>query len=438
MDNRSSPATSEEERFLRLLQELPTIQDPRLIGESVFVMLEMLLRRDEDLQLLRELSEVIGEILGRIPFDGTPEELGRGTHLAAYGCLKVLQTAKEKRAAPRGPEAGVEVSKESTGDRDVDYWLPPHLANLLSRIEYTVPTLPPATRCEDFDQLCREAIFRRIDSILVFFQRHNPNLVRELPPIFLFSSEFAAKFKNAVTTLIYPHIRDSRQVRVLAGSVDLSKTDPESFWSQVDPTLKDKVTLAWRAAWERLKLIEAGCESDQRILQIRQETKTLREILQPSSPTAYDLPKISNREIDLFSTVLDPEADWNAQLSAEWQRFQDFYEQEMDPRVFQQRAREGVLRDNILAAAQKFPEKWSDFLALLCHRVFPRVSSSFLESFATSIGRDLVERERRAPYLMRYLSQVAQHPHVRETERLEEEHWKSQMQELRAFLKGGA
>lgn len=410
MDNRSSPATSEEERFLRLLQDLSTIQDPRHLGESVFVMLEMLLRRDEDQKLRRELSEVIGEILGRIPLDGTPAELGRGTRLAAHNCLKVLQTAKEKRSAPRGPEAVTEPSAEPAGDRDVDYWLPPRLANLLSRIDYVIPALPPATKCADFDQLCQEAVFRRVDSILIFFQRHNPGFVRELPPIFLFSSEFAAKFKTAVTTLIYPHIRDSRQVRVLAGSVDLSKIDPEFFWSQVDPTLRDKVALAWRAAWERLKLIEAGLENDQRILQIRHETKMLREMLQPSSSRAYDLPKISNREIDLFSTLLDPETDWYTQLSAEWQRFQDFYEQEMDPRVFQQRAREGVLRDNILAAAQKFPEQWSDFLVLLCHRVFPRVNSSFLESFATSIGRDPAERERRAPYLMRYLGQVAQHP----------------------------
>lgn len=436
MKNTSSLVISEREQFRLLLRDMATVEDPSVLGENVFVMLELLLRRDEDQQLLRDLSEVVGELLGRIPFDSTPEQIRAGTRAAAHGCIKVLQTAKQKRAAARNGAAQEGDGGEPGGERDLEYWLPPHLAALLARIDYVVPVLPPVTQCASFDDLCRDAIFRRIDNVLVFFQRYNPAVSRELPPLFLFSPEFAAKFKRAVATFIYPHVRDSRQVRVLATSVDLSKTDPQRFWQGVDATLRTKLALAWRAAWERLKLVEAGHENDQRIMQIKTATRALREMLQPDSPQIYDLPKIGNREIDLFSSLLDPETDWQAQLSTEWQRFHDFYEQEMDPRVFQQRAREGVLRDNILAAAQKFPEQWSDFLVLLCHRVFPRVNASFIESFVTSIGRDVAERERRAPYLMRYLGQLEQHPHAREVERCEEEQWKEKIQELRVFLKG--
>ncbi|MBI5166042.1 MAG: hypothetical protein HY985_19350 [Magnetospirillum sp.] len=426
--------SNEAERFRILLRDLPGVQDPRTLCENVYTMLELLLRREEDQPLLRELSQVVGELIARIPFDGPPHEWQAAMRPVAHACINVLQTAKGRRPPPR--DEGPSTDAHGEVKKDLEYWLPPHLAHLLARLDYVVPLPVPPEPCSTFDDLCREAIFRRIDNVLLFFQRTNPAVTRELPPPFLFSPEFSIKFKRVVGKFIYPYVRDNRQVRVFATNVDLTKTDPRAFWSGVDTALRSKMVFAWRAAWEALRLIEATHENGERVMQIKQSTKLLREMLQPTVPAAYHLPRITNLEIDLFSSLLDADIDWWDVLNVEWQRFQDFYEQEKDPRVFQQQAREGVLRDNLLAAAERFPEQWSDFLVLLCHRVFPRINIFFLESFVTNLGRDNAERERRAPYLMAYLAEVHRHPEVRERERKEDAEWKAQVQELRTFLKG--
>ena len=421
-----------DENFRELLRVLPSMEDPRVLCESVYSMLEMMLRREGDKPLLDQLSELVGQIIGDIPFDQPPEEVREATRKAARACIKVLQTAKEKRTPARqDPE-----NSHERQSRDVEYWLPPHLAHLLAHVEYATPELPKPEFLPSFDDLCLASIHARIDNVLVFFQRHNPSFRRELPPIFLFSEEFAAKLKRAIAKFIYPYIAGSRQVRVFATSVDLTKVDSRTFWDQVDDVLKAKLLSTWQQAWNDLRLIEAGEAEGGKVLQIKETTKLLREMLQPSAPDVYDLPRIANREIDLLCSLLNTEEDWWQRLNAEWQRFHDFYEQEMDPRVFQQRAREGVLRDNLLLAAAKFPEQWGDFLVLLCHRIFPRVTTYFLECYSANIGLSEKERERRAPYLMRYLAQVRQHPEIKERERLEGAEWEAQVKMLRQHMKG--
>jgi phage tail protein X len=432
----ATPKFREEDTFQALLRDLPAMVDPRQVCESVYTMLELMLRRDADRALLTELSEVVGQVLGDIPFDGSAAAVRAATRNAARACIKILQTAKEKRAPRRADVDETDPQQPTDDDRDIEYWLPPHLAHLLARTAYIAPDLPEAKQADSFDALCLAAIDARIDRVLTFFQRHNPALSRDLPPPFLFSGDFAARFKQAVATFIHPILRDSRQVRLLSTNIRLAELDTTTFWDTVDSVLKAKLLSTWNAAWDDLKLIEGQGDGAVRMMQIKDKTKSLRAMLQPEPPDSYDLPKIGNREIGLFASLLDTETDWWEKLGGEWRRFHDFYEQEKDPRVFQQKAREGVLRDNLLAAAEKFPEQWGDFLVLLCHRVFPRVTISFLDVYATNLGLTDAQREQRAPYLMRYLRQVADRPEIRDRERNEEEQWNAELLSLRQYLKG--
>ena len=89
----------------------------------------------------------------------------------------------------------------------------------------------------------------------------------------------------------------------------------------------------------------------------------------------------------------------------------------------------------MLSAFTSFPEKWGDFLVLTCHRVFPRVSVEFLESFSRNLGRNEAEREGYMPYLIRYLRQARDNPEVAKRERKEAAEWEEQEKELRQFLK---
>jgi hypothetical protein len=73
-------------------------------------------------------------------------------------------------------------------------------------------------------------------------------------------------------------------------------------------------------------------------------------------------------------------------------------------------------------------------MVLACHRVFPRVTTTFLESFSTNLGRSEIEREAHIPYTIRYLRQVREIPEIRNRERIEELEWQAKMKELSDFL----
>ena len=338
-----------------------------------------------------------------------------------------------------GPGQGLPMAdppKRLEKNRDIEYKVPPHLADLLKRIEYVAPDLPaPKGEFGSFPELCAAAINQRVDRVLVFFRRHNPAIVRELPPPFLASAEFGEKFHQAVAKFIVPALNESRQLRLLSTNFDWASADSDTFWEFVTPQLKDNILEIWTHAWDDMKLVEVRKDDGVRVLQVKEPTKLLREMLAPSTPEAYDLPRVGNREIEVFKSLLDPATDWWERLNNAWQTCHDLYEQEKDPRVFQQKARDGAFRDGLLNVFTNFPEKWGDFLALTCHRVFPRVTTEFLESFSRNLGRNEAEREAHMPYMIRYLRQARENPDIAKREQQEELEWAARENELRTFLK---
>lgn len=322
--------------------------------------------------------------------------------------------------------------RQTQRNSDVEYHLPPHLEHLLKRIEFVIPDLPPVeSGFTSFQALCEAAIFRRLDRVLLFFRRHNSELRRELPPLFLSTEKFRGKFHAALSKLVLPLLWESRQVRLASSSLDLAQTDTENFWTSIEPTLRAEIMHWWRLSWTNLRPIAGKPTEDGRtVLKVKDELKSLREMLQPDNPADYDLPKIGQRELDVFSSLLDVDTDWWSKLNLAWTIFVDLYEQEKDPRVFQQRAREGALRDFMLESFSKFPTEWLDFILLACHACFPRVTSQFLDSFTRNYGK----REQTLPFTMRYLERVAETPEIRYREIQADDTYQRQREELRKFL----
>ncbi len=352
---------------------------------------------------------------------------------------------KKPAAMPVPPPPGLDLPAAPVGTgrravdagRDVEYSLPPEFADLLKRLEFAVPDLPPPQGgFTDFVALCEAAVCRRLDRVMVFFQRHNPAIRRELPPVFLAAPEFAEKFRKAVARFVLPAIAGSRQVRNLATSIDWASLDSDTFWRHVTPQIHSSIMGNWQAAWDALRLVPVVKGDGTRIWQVKDATKELRVLLEPSSPESYDLPKVGNREIETFASLLDPASDWWEKLNRIWQTCVDLYEQEKDPRVFQQKARDGALRDGLLNTFNRAPERWVDFLVLSCHRVFPRISTQFLETFTHNLGRNEADREKILPYTIRYLRQARERPEIRRREMMEEAEWRERMQRLRDFLAG--
>ncbi len=428
------PETDEDRLLLSLIVKLDHVTERRVLLETIELMMRLLYRRPKEQNAAATISGLM-EILQGLSGASTTEDLGKAGRRCSDLLRKLL--GRERGAAEPEPVPEAKTASTAAAHDDISYEVPAHLAYLLKRIAYAVPQPPePVNGFASFDDLCEAAVVARVERVLVFFQRCNPEVQRALPRPFLLSPEFAENFRKAVNRFVIPNIRESRQIRMQAASFKWEEANTITFWEHTNRQLKEKLQQVWMQSWIDLKLIETRKGDGTRVFQVKPETKVLREMLQPPHPDTYDLPKIGNRELDVFCSLLDPNTDWFAKLSDIWQTCHDLYEQEKDPRVFQDRAREGALRDNLLTAFQRFPDQWADFLVLTCHRVFPRINCSFIEKFTTNVGSTEAERERHLPFVMRYLYQVKDNPEISVWERKEELEWEQKAQELRRWMKG--
>ncbi|OIQ88120.1 hypothetical protein GALL_300120 [mine drainage metagenome] len=439
--DKTSELDLSDEQFDEIVEIICEIDDPIELCECVYSTIESLLWRETDRDLLNAFSEKVGEVIGDIPFEAPAKDRETAIRDAARASLAILRNAREMRASRQSSEtAPVAEEKTASSDDDEFYYLPPNLAHLLKHVEYTSPApLEPMQKFETFRQLYETAIINKINNTLVFFHKQCDSTFRDLPRPFILSPAFSKNLQKAIEALIFPHIDSNHQVHILTPGVDWTNIDTQTFWTNRNTQLvRRKIRQLWARAWDELKLVKTAGEDGVAIAQIKENTKLLRSLLAPTTEDEYDIPRIANREILFFESMIDTPEDWLDSMNAIWQRCQDLYEQEIDPRVFQQKAREGALRDNILLACKEFPEQWGDFLVLLCHYVFPRISTRFLEQFTASLGTTDALREQRMPYLMRYLRLARINPKIKARELKEEEAWRSQSLELRNFLTGRA
>lgn len=362
-------------------------------------------------------------------------------HGSSTGTLPAgAQPAAAEPPASAPPPAAAAAAPEAVvvgAAHDVQYSLPPHLAHLLSRLNYATPALPQAKAgATSFDALFAEAVGRRVASVLVQFHKRNPAVERPLVPSFIHSPLFADRFVRAVGRLILPRLTGGRLLRNLQASCEWRSLDGDTFWDAVDDQLAADLLERWQAAWDDLKLVERRKEDGSRVLQVKEGMRLLREMLQPPAPDSYDLPRVGNQDIDVFKAFFDPTPDCGVALAAAWRRCHDLYEQEFEPRVFQQSARDGALRDYLLQAHRELGAPWGEFLLLTSYRVFGRITSGFLERFSTNLGRNDQERGLQMPYLMRVLLQVRDRPDIRRAEREAEARWQEDRRELQNVLKG--
>jgi hemerythrin-like metal-binding protein len=321
--------------------------------------------------------------------------------------------------------------------RDVEYTLPEKMGHLLTRVDYVVPTLPPPQGgFDDLPSLLESAIERRIDKVLVFFQRNNPTTTREFPPIFPLSKRFSEKFRVMLRINILPKLLINERFLRLAAKSDWPSHNNETVWQLLDKRTRDSILSSWNAAWLDFHLTESKNPLGEKIYRIKDKTKRLREMLATTADDDYAMPLIRNREIEIFASFLDPHKDWWPSLCQIWEGCHDLYEQEFDPRIFQHKARTGALRDHLLAAFEKIPDLWADFLLLTCYQVFPRLTTDFLDNLSKSMGRDKISREKYLPYTMQFLEKARADPRLQDRENSEARQWSEQAKELRNYLLG--
>lgn len=272
------------------------------------------------------------------------------------------------------------------------------------------PKPPPAVTYATFRELLESALEYRLCKLMRFFQRANTDIRRDLPRPFLLAPAFEPRFMEVVRTIIVPKMFVlSRNLVALASSRKWDEVNSAQFWDVIAENDKTRISFvgAWEDAWATCRQHETTRKAEKKgeyrkVLVVSPELKRVREILVPDSPDLYDLPQVRNPEIDLFVSFL---TDFDlVRLEQCFTKLRQIYEQELDRRWYQDRARTGALRDSLLEAIDAFPDRTGDFLALLCYYCFPNTDVAFLERFTHNKGSNDASRLERLPYLMRFLS----------------------------------
>lgn len=266
----------------------------------------------------------------------------------------------------------------------------------------------PPKKFHHFKDLFPAAICYKVERATCFFQRYNPEIDRGLPRPFLLSKAFAERLFGVINEIIVPGmLSGSRNIAMLETMQQWAGVSTAEFWEIIDRDERAKtgIVTAWAAAWE-------GCRQRRETRVARDGTKSavlvaspiLLKIRERLAPTRGDftIPPIRNDEITLFASMLY-ELDLD-RMEYTWNRLRQLYEQELDRRHYQDKAREGALRDSILNAFEIVPDLTGDFLALLCYFCFDNFDLALVDRFTHNKGSTVEQRQKRIPYLMSFLS----------------------------------
>lgn len=281
-------------------------------------------------------------------------------------------------------------------------------------VQIVMPSTPVV--CTTFADLFSEALCYRIERVTCFFQRFNSTITRELPRPFLLSPDFGARLSDIIRTVIAPQIRSqSRNIGIIENSRNWQNCTALDFWETVNANERFKTPLkaSWEAFWQKCyqrPVTKPGVNGKTVLL----ADPILQQIRKKLAPVAdeYRLPLIRNPEIDLLCALaFNFDLESMEQL---WNRLRQLYEQELDTRVYQEKARDGALRDSFLNAFEKLPDQVGDFMVILAYYCFPNVGLFFLDRFTHNKGKTIGERRAKIPYLMDFLDNP-------EVERLKQE-----------------
>lgn len=388
----------QEALFDLLSRELEAAADVTSLRRTVECMIGELLRRQNEVEFKLRAARLVGNYFDMLARDHDALAKLRQFSVRAIRTLLLVRPQVAKARAAAAEEAADGLRRRLS---DL-----PGSAVTVQPTPIILVWPPPPTRHTGFEPLFAAAIRRRLRLITTFFQRSNSELQRDAPIPFLQSPAFADALETVVERFILPSMLRSRGVRMIQFRQQWIDLDEDAFWRLMEQDVSKQIILAaWETAWhvyrqEVVFLRDAEALGWKTIYRPTPEFAAMEQALVRPD---YFIPPLSNREIDLFASLLEPVYGRQA-LENAWTRLRQFYEQELDRRSYQEQARDGALRDTLLDCFNFFPDRIGELLALLCYFNFPRLTLAYLEAFTRTKGRTLEERERRIPYLMLFLA----------------------------------
>lgn len=381
---------------------------------------QLLRRKEDEAQRNRTLNTVSTFFQNQARVVTCPDKRLTALRMFSKAAIALVQQERDSMARTR-PPVPAQTGRPSRRQTDIA------LTDQLSATEIQEPTTidvipsPPPETHDNFNSLFPAALGWRIRQATTFFQRRNPKLERELAPPFLLSQEFSARLMDALNTMIVPTmLKSARSLAVLETMRVWDGATTEDFWDfvEAEQSRGERIYASWSNVWgelkqERVIKLDKATKQRREVLVAPTLLKQLREKLAPAHPGEYDIPPLRNSETELLASLL-LEFDRDS-LDRSWEKLRQLYEQEMDRRWYQDKARQGALRDSLLDIFSSFPDRTGEFLVILCYFNFPHINLHFLERFTHNRGRTHSERVAKIPYLMRFLSDERV-PRIRDAE----------------------
>jgi hypothetical protein len=380
----------------QIVGHLRTVESPAALAAFTEKMVGQLLRRDEDEALRKKTLERV------LTFFGSPagQVLSDETRNFAVEVVSIIMQIRHQRGMPLMTAEeidGIYASLEEDPGAPIR-----GQAAEPTRI-VIIPPHSPETY-DSFEKLFTAALRYKVSQTVTFFQRWNPRVFRRIQTPFLLSTAFGAVLDRVIAEKIVPIMLESRTIRHIGTLYRWAETDSVAFWKLAEQGDHLKaIRKEWHVAWDRfrpLKVKQKQGLEEKTVLRAGPELRWLREAL---ASDKYALPEIRSREIDLIASFIEPDATRES-LEWTWTRLRQLYEQELDRRFYQDKARTGALRDSLLECFLPFSPRTAEFLSLLCYRNFPYLTLSFLEAFTHNHGSNDAARHKNIPFLMWYLS----------------------------------
>jgi len=273
-----------------------------------------------------------------------------------------------------------------------------------------VPPPAPMT-CQTFEDLVTQALIFKVKLITGFFQRRNPLVMRGVKVPYLLSAAFEDRFCKVIKEIIVPMMFRQKALSSMASAKPWRTISTAALW--LKPDLHDgavKVVKAWEDVWARLHQAEHAktnppdvklSESEQHAMNRHQQT--LLEIQHMLMGPEYAMPRLTLVQLKVFKTFL---TNFDRTVMEQvWKGLRQTYEQELDRRPYQEKARHGALRDSFLASFDLCGKSIGEMLVILSYYSFPKMSLHWLELFAFNLGGSREERLHEIPLLTRFLEQ---------------------------------
>lgn len=379
----------------QIIGHLRTVENPAALADFTEKMVGQLLRRDEDEALRKKTLERV------LAFFGSPagKILSDETRNFAVEVVAIIMEIRRQRGMPTMTSEEIDGIYASLA---ADPGAPIRGQAAEPTRIVIVPPHSPETH-PNFEKIFGAALRYKVSLTATFFQRWNPRVFRRISTPFLLSTNFGGALDKVIEEKIVPIMLESRTIRHLGTLHRWSETDSVGFWKLAEEGDHLKaIRKEWQVAWDRFrptKVTQKKGLEEKTVLRAGPDLRWLRETLQSDK---YALPEIRSREIDLIASFIEPDAT-REMLEWAWTRLRQLYEQELDRRFYQDKARTGALRDSLLECFMPFSPRTAEFLALLCYRNFPYLTLSFVEAFTHNHGSNEKERIKNIPFLMWYL-----------------------------------